>query len=269
LPFLRINNSRWIYLSLFLLSASILSFEIVSTPIASVIFVHNYAFIILSLAILGLGSGGIFSYYKIKASDNPFKVVFQSLFLLGVSLCVSIILVIRLSITNPFVFFPLLFLPFFFGGIVYAQVYKIYSELSHKLYASDLSGAAVGSVASLGLFSVFGGSNSIVFLALVMFGLSVHFLYPQTRTRKKVYLDVILLLFLGVLLYNDKNEFLGQVMIVAIVPSPYLWTSVFQHRRIASPWTIVLSAKTRVSFAVLARLSVSRTLSSTSTPSDL
>lgn len=207
------NNNRWIYLSLFLLSASILSFEIVSTRIASVIFVQDYAFIILSLAILGLGSGGIFSYYRIKASDNPFKIGFQSLLTLGVSLCVSIIPVTGLSITNPFVYFLLLFLPFFFAGIVYAQIYKIYSELSFKLYASDLSGAAVGSVASLGLFSLLGGSNSVILLALVMFGLSVHFLHPQIRAKKKVYLYSILLLSFGALLYNGKNEFLGQVSI--------------------------------------------------------
>lgn len=207
------NNNRRIYLSLFLLSASILSFEIVSTRIASVIFVHNYAFMILSLAVLGLGSGGIFSYYRVKASDNPLKVVCQSMFILGVSLCVSIILVIELSITNPFIYFFLLFLPFFFGGIVYAQIYKTYSGLSYKLYASDLSGAAAGSIASLGLFSIFGGSNSIIFLALVMFCLSVRILHPEIRTRRKVCLYSILFLSYAVLLYNGKNEFLGQVPI--------------------------------------------------------
>lgn len=133
------NNNRWIYLSLFLLSASILSFEIVSTRIASVIFVQDYAFIILSLAILGLGSGGIFSYYGVKASDNPFTTVFRSLFILGVSLCVSIIPVTDLSITNPSIYFFLLFLPFFLAGTVYAQIYRICSEISFKLYRHRIS----------------------------------------------------------------------------------------------------------------------------------
>ena len=73
-------------------SASILCFEIVSTRIASVIFAHDYAFMILSLAILGLGSGGIVSYYGIKTKEDPFKIAFRSSLILGVSLCVSIIL---------------------------------------------------------------------------------------------------------------------------------------------------------------------------------
>jgi hypothetical protein len=123
-----------------------------------VIFANDYAFIILSLAILGLGSGSAFSHYSIRTRDGDFlsKIVFQSLFLLGITLCLFIIVVIEIPITNPFIYFFLLFLPFFLAGIVYAQLYKIYSEQSFKLYASDLFGAAVGSVASLGLITVFG-----------------------------------------------------------------------------------------------------------------
>jgi hypothetical protein len=155
------NNSKLVYLSFFLLSASILSFEIVSTRIASVIFVQNYAYIIVSLALLGLGSGGVFSYHRIKTGNSSNKLVFQSLYALGIALCLFVVAVIGLSITNPLIFFFLLFLPFFFGGIVYAQIYKSYSALSFKLYASDLSGAAVGSVASLGLIGILGAPNSI------------------------------------------------------------------------------------------------------------
>ncbi len=207
------NNTRLIYLSLFLLPASILCFEILSTRIASVIFVQDYAFIILSLAILGLGSGGIFSYYRVKTSDDPFEISLWSLVVLGVSLCLFIVAVIELSITDPFIFFFLLFLPFFFGGIVYAQIYRNFSRLSFKLYASDLSGAAVGSAASLGSLGVLGGPNSILLLALIVFAVSVLFLRPQIGTRKTVYVYSILFLFFGVLLYNGKNEFLGQIPI--------------------------------------------------------
>ena len=124
------NNNRLIYLSLFLLSGSVLCFEIVSTRIASVIFVQNYAFIILSLALLGLGSGGVFSYYKLKSKKDPSRILLQSFFILGVSLCLFIIAVIELALTNAFIFFVLLFLPFLISGIVYAQIYKTYSALS-------------------------------------------------------------------------------------------------------------------------------------------
>ena len=179
------NSSKPVYLSLFLLSASVLCFEIISTRIASVIFVQDYAFIILSLALLGLGSGGVFSYYRLKSKKDPSRILLQSFFVLGVSLCLFIVAVIELALTNAFIFFVLLFLPFLISGIVYAQIYKTYSALSFPLYAVDLSGAAVGSVASLGLISILGAPNSILLLALVMFYLSTVLMRTGSSTKKR------------------------------------------------------------------------------------
>lgn len=215
LPVLGMRNNRLIYLNLFSLSASILSFEVISTRISSVIFVNNYAFIILSLAVLGLGSGSIFSYYRIstREGDSLSRIVSRSSFLLGVTLCLFIILVIRIPITNPFIYFFLLSLPFFFAGIVYAQLYKIYSERSFRLYASDLAGAAAGSVASLIVVSIFGGPNSILFLALVVLGLSVAFMYRWLSKKRVLFSWAALLLLVVALLLNGKNEFLGRVPI--------------------------------------------------------
>ena len=165
------KNSIFLYLNLFLLSAVVLCFEITSTRVSSVIFVSDYAFIILSLAILGLGSGGIYCYYRIKEKNAAasLKIISKSLFFLGVSLCLFITSVIKFSITDPFIYFSLLFVPFFLAGIAYAQIFKIFAENSFKLYAADLSGAAIGSIASLGLFSILGASNSVLLLTLIIF----------------------------------------------------------------------------------------------------
>ncbi|MCL4386135.1 MAG: hypothetical protein M1479_04165 [Actinobacteria bacterium] len=47
-----------LFLAIFIISAASLSFEIIITRISSIIFTFNYAFILVSLAILGLGCGG-------------------------------------------------------------------------------------------------------------------------------------------------------------------------------------------------------------------
>ncbi|MDG5766224.1 hypothetical protein QA596_02015 [Balneolales bacterium ANBcel1] len=69
---------RLIAVNLLLISACVLCFEIIATRISSVIFVNDYAFMILSLSVLGLGAGGIFSYYflgdeasEAKAGTTP------------------------------------------------------------------------------------------------------------------------------------------------------------------------------------------------------
>ena len=207
-------NNRIIYLSLLIISAAVVSFEIISTRISSVIFVQNYAFIILSLAILGLGSGGIYSFYKInrekESTKNP-KVFSLFIFLSGASLIFFITLVILLSITNPFVYFFLLFIPFFFAGIVYAEFFKDYAGAGFTIYASDLIGAALGSILSIYIFSLLNAANAVFFLALVLFITSVNFFIDKKKKQKLLYISLFCLTI--ILIVFGKNDFLGKIPI--------------------------------------------------------
>ena len=153
------NNAKGVNLGILVVSAVVICFEILSTRISSLIFVQNYAFIILSLAILALGSGGIYSYYKIKPEEGSPKgphIFSKFIFLSGISLIVFIVLEIILSITNPYIYFFFLFFPFFFAGIVYAEFFSNYASAGFRIYASDLIGAACGSVLSIYVFNLHG-----------------------------------------------------------------------------------------------------------------
>jgi len=209
------SNLRIIYLSLVVVSASVLSFEIISTRITSVIFVNNYAFIILSLAILGLGSGGIYSFYGIKKKKPAelFSLVAKIIFLTGFSFSFFISAVIKLNITNAFIYFLLLFLPFFFAGIFYAQIFKYYADYSLKIYASDLLGAAIGSVGTIGIFNLLTAPNAIVFLSLFTFFSAVSFLIPGFKKSTILSLYSIIALFVILLMFNGNAGFLGKVPI--------------------------------------------------------
>jgi predicted membrane-bound spermidine synthase len=209
------KNNKLIYWNIFIVSASGVCFEIISTRISSVIFVNDYAFFILSLAILGLGCGGIFCYYRINNKEvaPSLKIISRSLLFFGVSLCLFVISVIKLTITDPFIYFILLFIPFFFAGIAYAQVFKIYAEHSFKLYAADLSGAALGSIVSLGLFSFYGAPNSILLLAVIVFATALSFSFDRIHKKRIVGGFSFLFLLLSMLIYNGKNDFLGMVPI--------------------------------------------------------
>ncbi len=209
----RMNNRTLVYVSVFLLSAAVLSFEIVVTRITSVVFVQNYAFIILALALLGIGGGGVVSYFGFSGGTDTSRTVHRLLFVLGVSLCLFITATIALSITHPVVFFLLVILPFLLSGMVYAQLYRAYATSSFRLYASDLSGAAVGAVGSLWLIGAFGAPNSIVVAALVVFAVSGMFLHSKSSLRKRIVAYSILILSFAALIINGRHEFLGTVPI--------------------------------------------------------
>jgi hypothetical protein len=208
------NNAKGLNFSILVVSAVVICFEILSTRISSLIFVQNYAFIILSLAILGLGSGGIYSYYKIKPEEGSTKcphIFSKFIFLSGISLIVFIVLEIILSITNPYIYFFFLFFPFFFAGIVYAEFFSSYASAGFKIYASDLIGAACGSVLSIFVFNLFNAANAVLLLALVLFISSISYLNVEKKKQTLLYLALISLALM--LTVFGKREFLGKIPI--------------------------------------------------------
>ena len=208
------KNVKSVNLSILVVSAVVICFEIISTRISSLIFVQNYAFIILSLAILGLGSGGIYSYYKIKpeaGSTKSPKIFSKFIILSGISLVFFITLEVILSITNPYIYFLFLFIPFFFAGVVYAEFFSNYASAGFRIYASDLIGAAFGSVLSIYVFNIFNAANAILFLALVLFISSIYYLNVEKKKQTLLYLALISLAI--VLMVFGKKELLGKIPI--------------------------------------------------------
>jgi len=208
------NSNRILNVNILVISAVVICFEIVSTRISSLIFVQNYAFIILSLAILGLGSGGIYSYYKIKPDDSSTKgpkIFSKFIFLSGTSLVFFIGLEILLSIANPYLYFFFLFFPFFFAGIVYAEFFSKYASAGFKIYASDLIGAALGSILAIYIFDLFNAANAVLFLALVLFISSVNYFSFEKRRKTLLYFSLLCLAI--VLIVFGKKDLLGTIPI--------------------------------------------------------
>jgi SAM-dependent methyltransferase len=208
------NNAKSLNLSILVVSAVVICFEIISTRISSVIFVQNYAFMILSLAILGLGSGGIYSYYKIKPEEGSTKspkIFSKFIILSGISLILFITIEVILSVTNPYIYFFFLFVPFFFAGIVFAEFFSNYASAGFRIYASDLIGAALGSVVSIYVFNLFNAVNAVLFLAFVLFISSINYL--NVKKKKQVMLYLVLIGLAIILTIFGKKELLGKVPI--------------------------------------------------------
>ena len=202
--------------NIFILSAVVICFEIISTRISSVVFVQNYAFIILSLAILGLSLGGVYSYYKFQFSEKEDKKIFNTVFYAQISAAGSFVFfifaLIIFDITNPFIYFFLLFLPFFCTGIVYSQLFKFYAAYGFKLYAFDLIGAASGSIISLIIFKAFNAPNAVLLLSVLLLCSTLSFVLHWRKIKIAAAGSILLTIIVLLTLYG-KNDFLGFVPI--------------------------------------------------------
>jgi hypothetical protein len=174
---------------IFLVSLSVISLEISITRISSIIYTYNYAFMAVSLAILGLGLGGVFSYYR-WSSKKRISVeqiydrlsFFTTLFALFVF--IFLILILKIPIfTNLFLYFAVTFIPFFFAGIVLSLAFKLYAGSSFKLYFFDLIGASMGALAVIFILDYLGGVNSIIIISIA--GVLASFLFLKNRYGEK------------------------------------------------------------------------------------
>jgi len=233
-----------IYINLAIISAVMVCFEIIATRISSVIFVYNYAYIVLSLAILGLGCGGIFAYFKFKSNDEReaekrFTVIFLAL---GASLFLFILAVTSFKfIVNPVVYFSFLFVPFFLAGIFYSLVFRLYSQNSFRVYAADLTGAALGAISAIGALEVFGGSDSVLLLMVIVCCCGVSFIRRRLKRKTLIPLSILLPLIIIFVIYNTSDEILKPIPIGNFPEKDfhYVYTDpAIKHQIIDSRWSI-------------------------------
>lgn len=162
------RRTLWLLLAgIFLISFSLLAFEIALVRVLSVMLFYHYVFIVVSLALLGLGAGGIFVYlFRPKHSHFGSLAPFASLF--SLSIPASVIVITRVAhIDNILLNGLLLFVPFFFAGALMAEVFRMFPSLSSRIYGVDLLGAAAGSIGVVLVLNSLGGINTVLTLGVV------------------------------------------------------------------------------------------------------
>jgi hypothetical protein len=137
-----------------LMSASLLALELVWTRIFSAEFFYTFAFLVLSLAILGMGLGALALRLLPFLDRNHLLGPFLSL--AGLATILGPLLIFRLGLDFATVFgsvamlsrfvaaVALLSSTFFFGGLALAMLFKRNHARMPLLYMADLLGAAAG-----------------------------------------------------------------------------------------------------------------------------
>ena len=151
-------------LTVFLVSAMALSYEILLMRLFSIVQYHHFAYMVISLALLGYGASGSFLAFFKQRLLRYFPVsLIANILLFGIA-AVACYLGGQYLLFNPdeilwdnrqwlklFVLYLLLALPFFFAANCIALTFSQYRQRISEIYAADLFGAGLGSIFIIGL----------------------------------------------------------------------------------------------------------------------
>lgn len=144
-------------LALALVSAAALAYEILLTRLFSIVQWHHFAYMMISVALLGYGAAGTFVTVFRRRLDERFAGVFAaSAALFGITAVASFLLAERVPFNAlEFLWDPrqpgwlaliylLLFVPFFFAALCVCLVFTRFAARAARVYSYDILGAAAG-----------------------------------------------------------------------------------------------------------------------------
>jgi predicted membrane-bound spermidine synthase len=157
-----------LYLGIFLVALSGLMFEIGLTRIFSATIWYHYAFVAISVALLGWGLGG-FALHLLRGrlAFSRERAAFCT-FLYGLSLPLALWLIVRVPFhpDRLVLYFAFSLLPFFLAGLALSMLFAVERENAGRLYFADLAGASLGALGVTFLLSWLGGENAVLAVAV-------------------------------------------------------------------------------------------------------
>lgn len=155
------------------LSAAMLALEIALTRLLALTQFHHFAFLVVSLALLGLGAAGSALAVRPGLARRPERhaagfalaalailAVYDALPFDSYAIAWDRSQVLRLALT-----LVATGLPFFLAGLVIGGLLAAHVRRSHLVYAANLAGSAAGSLAALALLPRLGAEATIVLCA--------------------------------------------------------------------------------------------------------
>jgi spermidine synthase len=199
------------YLGIGIISLATLLFEVSLTRIFSISQWYHFAFMVVSIALLGYGASGSFLMLirsRLKGNNLNILRITALLFSFSTIICYSIVNRIpfdpmklawdKYQILRIFGYYFFLGIPFFFAGLTISIAFTYRSEVAGKIYFADLTGAGLGGLGALAVFAPFAASGAVIITALL--GAVASLCFSFSRERKFVIIVLCLMAALLVLL---------------------------------------------------------------------
>ncbi len=205
-----IERRQWpqVYFGVAATSLATLLLELALTRVFSVVYFYHFAFLAISIALFGLGAGGVFSYVVSGWRGSLYAK------LGGLAIANALAIVICLAyLLNPggkmdtpsmMLAYFVAAVPFVLSGTILSLAIADTIKRVDRVYFFDLIGAATGCAVLVPLLKWLGGPNTIL-VAAVVFAVSAAIWFHLSRAPRGRILAVLLgLLVVGLITYNFK-----------------------------------------------------------------
>src|SRR2546425_1560198 len=195
-------------------SFAALLLELALTRLFSVVLFYHFAFLAISIALLGLGAGGVFAYLGKNwlARFETRRLVARLCNLNALIVPIVLVVVLRIPVSLElskanFLRLTALYMasavPFFVTGLEFSIVFARESANIPRLYGADLTGGALACLAIVPLLNWLGGPNTVLFAGLVM-ALAGGVWAVSVAVRKSAAGRVVFLLVLMAVNYSGR-----------------------------------------------------------------
>jgi hypothetical protein len=201
-------------LAVALVSLSSLLLELALTRLFSVVLFYHFAFFAISVALLGLGSGGVFAHIRQEwlarfsmRTLGTWLCLLNSIFILA-SVEVVLHTPVSLEVTGRnFGKLTIIYLaaavPFFLTGLLFSVLFARSSNHISQLYGADLAGGAAACLAVVPLLNFVGAPNALL-LASACMAVAAALWADQIKLRRAAYSLAALFVLLMAANYSGK-----------------------------------------------------------------
>jgi spermidine synthase len=211
-----------------LASFSALSLELALTRLFSVVLFYHFAFLAISIALLGLGAGGVFAYLwsnrlaRIGTRKLATRLCLMNSIVVVLVLEVVLHVPVALEVTGKN-FFRLTVLyfaaavPFFLTGLLFSIIFARESSRIPRLYAADLCGGALACLAVVLLLNSIGGPNTILFAGVTMAAAGA--VWAESKKVRQI-AGIFVVALLALIAANDSGRLIDVVYAKGILRDP-------------------------------------------------
>jgi len=210
---------RLLFLATLLISTAAIAYEILLMRVLSIVQWHHFAYMIISLALLGYGASGTFIAINKRWLEQRFELSFAvSGLLFSITIVACFMLGQRVAfnaleiVWNPrqllhlSLIYLIFFVPFFFAACCIGLALTCRKTHISRIYFFDLLGAGLGAVLIVGVLFILSPQNALIMLAGITLSASVLMAY---HLKPRMPLITIQFLWLATIVFGLPQDWLG------------------------------------------------------------